>query len=130
MNLIKSLAKSVLTNGQLKKNLTVSRIDDSCNKEREVQNVGNKDIVYEPLLDNMDAETLMNEGNFEIDMGSSEGLQGVKQDDPILKYERKLAAQERPGTSEKEQVDGRSRHEQTVVYDNERSCHFRWPHGN
>ena len=38
MNLIKSLAKSLLANGELKKkkNLTMSRTDASSNKEREV----------------------------------------------------------------------------------------------
>ena len=43
MTLIKGLAKSILENGQLKKkNLTVSRIDDSSNKEREVQDMDTK----------------------------------------------------------------------------------------
>ena len=72
MNLIKSLAKSVLANGQLKKKkyLTVSRTDKSSNKKREVQDVGDEDIMYEPLLDNIDAETLMNGDDFKIDMGS------------------------------------------------------------
>ena len=61
MHLIKSLAKSVLANGQLKKkNLTASRTDDSSNMEREVQDVGDEDIMYEPLLDDIDAEALMN----------------------------------------------------------------------
>ena len=58
----------------------------------------------------------MNEGDFEIDTGSREVLQGVKQEDPVQKDERKLAVRERPGTSEEEEVDGRSRHKQTVVY--------------
>ena len=42
-------------------------------------------------------------------------LQGVKQEDPDLKDEEKLAAQERPGTSWEEQVDERSRNKQTVI---------------
>ena len=46
MNLIKNLAKFVLANGKLKKNLTVSRTDDSCNKEWEVQDVEDEDIMY------------------------------------------------------------------------------------
>ena len=43
-----------MTNAQLKKKLTVSRTDDSCNKEREVQDVGDEDIMYEPLLDDIE----------------------------------------------------------------------------
>ena len=81
MNLIKSLvAKSALANGQLKKkrNLTVNRTDGSSNKasnkEREVQDVGDEDIKYEPLLDDFNEETLMNEDDFEIDTGSRDGL--------------------------------------------------------
>ena len=50
----------------------------------------------------------MNEDNFEIDIGSRDGLQGVKQEDSILKDKGKLAAQERPGTSGEEEVDRRS----------------------
>ena len=42
-------------------------------------------------------------------------MQGVKQEDPVLKNEGNLAAQERPRTSGEEQVDGHSRHKQTVV---------------
>ena len=58
MNLIKSLAKSGSANGQLKeKNLRVSRTDDSNNiMEREVQDVGEKDILYELLLDDIGAQ--------------------------------------------------------------------------
>ena len=57
MNFIKSIANSVLPNWQLKnKNLTVSRTNDSSNKEREVQDVGDEDIMYEPLLDDINAE--------------------------------------------------------------------------
>ena len=86
MNLIKSLAKSVLGHGQLKKrNLTVSRTDNSSNKEREVQDVGEEDIMYEPLSDDIDAETLMNEDDFEIDTGSRDGLQVIKQEDSVLR---------------------------------------------
>ena len=42
-------------------------------------------------------------------------LQGVKQEDPVLKDEGKLATQERLGTSGEEQVDGHSHHKQTIV---------------
>ena len=68
--------------------------------------VGDEDIMYKLLLDNMAMETLMDEDNFEIDMGSRDRLQGVlQQEDPALRNERKLEAWERPGTSGKEQVD-------------------------
>ena len=116
MNLIKTLAKSVIANGQLnKKNLPVSRTDDSSNKEREVQDVGDEDIMYQSLLDDIDAEMLMNEGYFEIDTESQDGLQGVKQEDPVLKDEGTVEAWERPGTSGEGQADRRSRDDQTVV---------------
>ena len=103
MNLIKSLANSVLENGQLKKkNLTLSRTDDSSNKEREVQDMGDEDIMYEPLLDDM---RKLNEDDFEIDTGLRDWLQGVKHEDSILKDEGKLAAWKRPGTSGEKQVN-------------------------
>ena len=46
-----------MANGQLKKkkNLTVSRTNDSSNKERKVQDMRDKNIVYEPLVDNIHA---------------------------------------------------------------------------
>ena len=51
MNLIKSLVNSILSNTQLKKKcLTLSRTEDSSNKEREVQDVGSKEIMYELLF--------------------------------------------------------------------------------
>ena len=52
MNLIQSLAKSISATTQLKEknNFTVSRTDDSSNKEREVQDMGDKNIMYELLL--------------------------------------------------------------------------------
>ena len=77
--------------------------------------MGDEDIMCELLLDDIDEETLMNEDDFEIDTGSRDGLQGVKQEDPVLKDKEKLAAREKPGTSGKEQVDGCSSHEQNVV---------------
>ena len=39
--------------------MTGSRYDDNCNKERKVQDVGDEGIVYEPLLDDIAAETIM-----------------------------------------------------------------------
>ena len=57
----------------------------------------------------------MNEDYFEIDTGSCVGLQGAKQN-PFLKDEGKLAAQEKPETSGEDQVNVHSRHEQTVAY--------------
>ena len=44
-----------------------------------INDLGGEDIMYEPLLDNTDVETIMNEDDFEIDMGSRNGLQGVEQ---------------------------------------------------
>ena len=44
-----------MENGQLKKkNLRVSRTNDINNKEREVQDVGDKDIMYKPLSGDID----------------------------------------------------------------------------
>ena len=94
----------------------MTRTNNRSNKERKVQDVGDEDIMYEPLLDDIAAETLMNEADFQIYTGSWDGLQGVKQEDFILKDEGKLAAREKPGTSgEEQQVDGSSRHKRTVV---------------
>ena len=70
MNLIKSLAKFVLTNGQLN-SLTVSRTDDSRNKEKEVLDVGDEDMMYGPLLDDIHTETFMNEDDFELTRDNS-----------------------------------------------------------
>ena len=67
--------------------------------------MGDEDIMYELLLDDI-AETLMNEGDFEIDKGSRDGPHSVKQEDPILKDEGKLAAQERQGPHEEEEHVG------------------------
>ena len=68
--------------------------------------VGNEDILYEPFLGDIDVETLMDEDDFEIDMESRDLIQGVEQEDPALRDKRKLEAQERPGSSGEEQVDG------------------------
>ena len=51
-------------------------------------NVGDKDIMYAPLLDDIDVETLMDEDDFESDTGSCDRLQGVEQEDPALKDKR------------------------------------------
>ena len=75
--------------------------------------MGEEEIKYEPLLDNIDTETLMKDDDFEIDTGSRDGLHGVKLEDPVLKDKGNLAARERPWTSVKKQIDGRSRHERT-----------------
>ena len=93
----------------------MSRTDDSSNKKREVQDVGHEDIMYELLLDDLDAETLMNEDHFEIDTGSQVRLHSVKQEGPVLKDEGKLEVDGKPGTSGEEQVDRCSHHERTVV---------------
>ena len=78
----------------------------------------------------MGAETLASEGDFEIDTELWDMLQGVKQEDCVLKDKEKLDARERPGTLGEEQVGARSRHKRTVVT-NERNCHFQlWPRGN
>ena len=58
MNLIKSLYEMHIADWRVKKSLTASRNDDSCNKERKAQDVGDEEIMYEPLLDDIDAETL------------------------------------------------------------------------
>ena len=56
----------------------MSRTNNTSNKEREVQDVGDEDILYKPLLNDIDVETLMNEDYFEIDTGSQDGLQGIE----------------------------------------------------
>ena len=60
---------------------------DNNNKEREVQDVRDKDFMYEPLLDNEDMDILMEENDHEIEIktGSQDELQGVEQEDPALK---------------------------------------------
>ena len=55
--------------------MTASRNDDSCNKERKAQDVGDEEIMYEQLLDDIDAETLT-KNDFEIDTGSRRGKVG------------------------------------------------------
>ena len=54
----------------------MSRANDNSNKEKELQDVGDEGIMYEPLLDDIhvDAKTIL-----KIDMESRDGLQDVKQ---------------------------------------------------
>ena len=61
------------------------------------------------------AKVTSNEDDFEIDTGLRDGMEGVKQEDPVQKDEGKLAARERPGTLGEKQVDGCFCHERTVV---------------
>ena len=68
------------------------------------------DEMYEPLLDDIDVETLMEEDDLEIETGSRDELQGMQQEHPALRDQGKLAARERPGVSGEAQVDGHSRH--------------------
>ena len=77
--------------------MTVGRTDNSSNKENEVQDVGDEDIMHELLLDDIDVVMLMNEDNFEIDTGSRDGLHGVKQEDPVLKLKGREEVAWRPG---------------------------------
>ena len=77
--------------------------------------VGDGGIMYKPLLDDIDVEMLTDENHFEIDTGSCDWLQGIDQEDPVLKDERKLEAREGPGTLGEKQVDGCSCHKQTIV---------------
>ena len=73
----------------------------------------------------------MNEDNFEIDTGSRDGLQGVKQEDSVLKDEGEVGS---PGKTR----DLRGRVGRRMLaprvnhcYDNERSFHLQlWPCGN
>ena len=54
-------------------------------------------FIYELLLDDINAATLMNEDNFETDTGPRDRLLGVKQEDRVLTDEGKLAAGENQG---------------------------------
>ena len=85
--------------------------------------MGDEDTMYEPLLYDINSETLMNEDDFEIDMGSRDELQDLKQD-PVLKYKEKLAAWERPWTSGKELVDRHSHQKRTVVTTTKQAANF------
>ena len=55
-----------------KKSLIVSMTNNNSDREREVQDVGDKDedVMHEPLLDDIGVETLMNEDDFEFETGS------------------------------------------------------------
>ena len=77
--------------------------------------VEDEDKMYKPLLTDIYVEMLTDEDDFEIDTGWCDKLQGVEQEDPILRNKRKLEARERPGTSREEQVDECSCHRLTIV---------------
>ena len=64
-----------------------------------MQDVRDKEFMYEPLLDNVDMETLMDEDNHEINAktGSRDEPQGVEEE-ALPKRQGKLAAREKPGT--------------------------------
>ena len=85
-----------------RKNLIVSMTDNNSDREREVQYTGDKDEMYEPLLDDIDVETLMAEGDFEVETGSREELRGVEQEDFAQKKQRRLAGRDRLRTSGEE----------------------------
>lgn len=71
MNLSKKPCEIRFGNWTVKKEyLTVSRNDNNSTKEKEGQDVGDENVMYKPLLDDANAETLMNEDGFEIDTGS------------------------------------------------------------
>ena len=74
-----------------------------------------EDKMYEPLLDDIHVETLMEEGNLEIETGSQDELQGMQQEHPALRDQGKLVAWKTTGTSGEAQVDGCLHHERTVV---------------
>ena len=115
------------------KYLTVSGTDSSSNKEREIQDVGDEDIMYKSLLDNTAVETLVNEDDFEIDTGSRDRLHGLNQEDPILKTRGGWRHRKDHGPQREEQVDGCLwlKVKVNCCCDNERSCHLQqWPRGN
>ena len=47
----------------------MSRNDDNSSKKKEGQDMGDENFMYKPLLDDRNAETLMNKENVEIDTG-------------------------------------------------------------
>ena len=54
------------------------------------EDMRDEDLMCEPLLDNINVETLMDKSNFVTDTGSRYRLQCVEQQDPVLKDEMKL----------------------------------------
>ena len=50
--------------------MIVSTMDDNSDRESEVQDIGDEHVMYEPLLDDIDMETLMQEADFEVETGS------------------------------------------------------------
>ena len=74
--------------------------DDNSNKERKVQDVGDEDVMYKPLLNDIDVETL--KMILKLTRGHETGcIQGMEQEDSALRDEQKWVPQERPGTSGK-----------------------------
>ena len=57
----------------------------------------------------------MDEDYFEIDTGSHDGLQGIKQEDPAQETKGSWKPWKRSGTSGREQVDRCLHHERTIV---------------
>ena len=57
----------------------------------------------------------MDGDNFEVETGSRDELRCMEQEDPSVKDEGSLAAQEKLRTLGEEWVDGCSCHEQTVI---------------
>ena len=94
--------------------MTASRNDNICKKERKAQDVGDERNNVRTVIRRYKCGDI-NEDDFEIDTVLCDELQGVKQEDPVLKDGGKLVAKERPGTSGEEQVDRHSLHKQTVV---------------
>ena len=60
--------------------------------EHDLQDAGEEDIMFKPLLDDINVEMLMDEDDFEIDRGSRDGLQGIEQGGHALINEGKLEA--------------------------------------
>ena len=73
------------------------------------------DDIYEPLLDDLDVETLMEEDDLKIETKSRDQLRGVEQEDPVQRCQEMLATRERPGTLGIERKNGRSRQKRTMV---------------
>ena len=63
--------------GKKKKNLIVSVSMTDDNSDREVQVIGDEDVMYEPLIDDIGVKMLMEEADFEVETDSRDKLQGV-----------------------------------------------------
>ena len=98
-----------------RKNLIVSLTDDNSDREREVQDIGNKDVMYELLFrryrrGEADGGSRFCGGNGVTRLAVRHGAGGF-----CPKNEERLAAQDRLGTSGEERVDRRSRHKWTSL---------------